>query len=761
MHHQAILLIIYLLSLPCIVAQPSASGGSSEQVDGPSDVLLKKTREGITIDGKLDEEAWFEGSPAVHFWQHFPVDTIRASNQTEIYMTYDDQNLYVATKCYSNRKNYVITSLKRDYNFSGNDNISLLFDTYNDQNNAFLFGMNPLGVRREALISNGGRARGDFAESWDNKWFGAAAIYDGYWVAEFAIPFKTLRYQEGAKEWRFNSYRYDTENNEITTWNQIRQNQIIMDLAYMGKMIWDEPLQKPGTNISVIPYATAGAFRDFANPSQTKTDFRSGIGGDAKIGITSGLNLDLTFNPDFSQVEVDQQVTNLDRFEIFLPEKRQFFLENADLFNSFGGRRGNPFFSRRIGVAIDTATGQNVQNKILYGARLSGKLNDDLRIGLMSMQTEKQIENGLPGFNYSVAALQQRVFSRSNISAIFVNKQAANAQDFQGPDQTFNNFNRLAGLEYRLATPNNRWTGKFYYHQVFSPRDIKDKFSAFAQLEYLQRKYRLEFASLFIGEGFEAEVGFIPRRDYHLFSPEIELFFYPQNDVLSEHSASIDFRQIYKVGTDGNPLLPKYGLSDRELDIEWQFSFTKGGRASMGMQYSWVFLLRDFDPTRGQEEGVYLPAGTDYGFASFIAQFSSDSRKKFSYELGTNIGQFYNGSRTGFEGDFTYRYQPYGSIAINYGINYLKLEEPFQPTTVWLFGPKIDLTFSKKVFLTTFIQYNSQFENLNINARFQYRFAPVSDFFLVYTDNYLFDPFSQFSVRNRGLVAKVTYWLNL
>ena len=755
--------MVMVCLLPWLInGQPSAPGSSTELGEtGHGDIFLKKTTESITIDGVLDEKAWFEGRPAVQFWQHFPVDTVHAKNQTEIFMTYDDQYLYVATKCYSNDKEYIISSLKRDYRFPGNDNISLLFDTYGDETNAFLFGMNPLGVRREALISNGGRMRSDFASSWDNKWLGEAKIHDGYWIAEFAIPFKTLRFHEGSQRWRFNSYRFDSDQNEITTWKQIRQNQLIMDLGHMGDMVWEEPLKKPGTNVSVIPYASSGLFRDFTDANESKPDFRGGIGGDAKIGITSGLNLDLTLNPDFSQVEVDQQVTNLDRFEIFLPEKRQFFLENADLFNSFGGRRSNPFFSRRIGVAIDTATGQNIQNKILYGARLSGKLNDDLRIGLLNMQTEKQSENGLPGFNYSVAAVQQKVFSRSNISAIFVNKQAANAGEFQGPNQSFKDFNRLAGVEYRLATPNNRWTGKFYYHQVFSPRDIGDKFSAFAQLEYLKRRYRLELASLFVGEGFEAEVGFVPRRDFHIVSPEVQLFFYPQNDLLSEHSLNVDFRHIYKVGTDGNPLLPKYGLSDRELDAEWEFSFTNSSSATLGLQYTWVFLLRDFDPTRGQEEGVFLPAGSDYGFTSFTAQYESDSRKKFSFDLGTNIGQFYNGARTGFEGDFTYRYQPYGSIAINYGINYLKLDAPFQPTTAWLFGPKIDLTFSKKVFLTTFIQYNSQFDNLNINARFQYRFAPVSDFFLVYTDNYLFDPWSQFSVRNRGLVAKVTYWLNL
>ncbi len=756
-----IIICLSLVAISTLGAQDIEPGGYESPDTDTEDIYLSKTRDVITIDGVLDEEAWFTGKPAIHFWQHFPVDTIQAKHQTEIYMTYDEQNLYIATKCYSATDDYIITSLKRDYNFSGNDNISILFDTYQDQTNAFLFGMNPYGVRREALISNGGRERGDFADSWDNKWFGEAKIHEGYWVAEFAIPFKTLRYKAGSKKWRFNSYRFDTQVNEITTWNQIRQNQIIMDLGHMGEMIWQEPLPNPGTNVTLIPYATAGTFRDFEDPLESKASFTGDIGGDAKIGVTSGLNLDLTINPDFSQVEVDQQVTNLDRFEILLPEKRQFFLENADLFSSFGGRRSNPFFSRRIGVAIDTATGQNIQNKILFGGRLSGKLSDDLRIGLLNMQTAKQVENGLPGFNYTVAALQQQVFSRSNISAIFVNKQATNVEEFNGAGQNFMSYNRLAGLEYRLATPNNKWTGKFFYHQIFSPSKVLDKYSWSGQLEYLQRNYRLEMAALFIGEGFDAEVGFVPRRDFLLLSPEIQLLFYPQSAVLSQHGLMLDTRFIHKVGADGNTLLPKYGLSDREVEASWTFEFTDNSRASLGLLHSYVFLLNEFDPTRTQDDEIFLPAGSDYNYSAFTGSYRSDSRKKFSIELETVIGQFFNGSRRGFEGELTYRYQPFGALSVNYGINHLKLAKPFEPTTVWLVGPRIDLTFSKKVFLTTFIQYNSQFDNLNINTRFQWRFQPVSDFFLVYTDNYFLEPFSQFSVRNRGLVAKITYWLNL
>ena len=176
-------------------------------------------------------------------------------------------------------------------------------------------------------------------------------IFDDYWSAEMEIPFKTLRFNNGSQEWSFNCYRFDTQSNEQSVWSAIPNNQWIFNLAFNKPLMWEEPLQKTGKNFSIIPYVTGGGNKDFEEiGSELEQNFDVGV--DAKVAVSSGLNLDLTVNPDFSQVEVDQQVTNLDRFELFFPERRQFFLENADLFGSFGPSRANPFFSRRIGVAI-------------------------------------------------------------------------------------------------------------------------------------------------------------------------------------------------------------------------------------------------------------------------------------------------------------------------------------------------------------------------------------------------------------------------
>ena len=716
------------------------------------------TNQKITPDGVLDEPVWQEAQVLSEFWQQFPADSVRAEGQTEVQMAYDNEFLYVAIVNKALHENFIIQSLRRDFSFIGSDNITLLFDTYNDQTNAIVFGMNAYGVRREALISNGGQQFGDFQASWDNKWYGNATKHDNYWIAEFSLPFKTLRYNEGAEEWRLNIYRNDTQFNERSTLTRIPQNRVIMDLSYMGKIKWPVPLGKPGRNISVIPYVTGGLSRDFEDENQSGSDVTGDVGFDAKLAVTPGLNLDLTVNPDFSQVEVDRQVTNLDRFEIFFPERRQFFLENADLFGSFGLTRVNPFFSRRIGVAVDTTTGQNFQNPINYGARLSGKVNDQLRIGLLNMQTAKETDNGLPAFNYTVAALQQRVFSRSNLSFIFVNKQAINGSESGGDFETYN---RVAGLEYRLFSTSNRWRGKAFWHQSISPENLDHNFTNGLQLEYQRRKYRLEWAQIMIGNGYNAEVGFVPRRDYFLISPEFQLFFYPLGNIVNQHSFNMDTRFFYQIGKDGNEFINDWGLGERQLEFTWNFQFANNTRGSIQSTENEITLLQDFDPTRIQADSVFLPAGETYNFTDLTLEYSSDQRKTVFFTASPTIGQFYNGFRAGMEGEVTYRFQPFGSVAFNFNYNHIDLESPFKTADVWLLGPRIDVTFSKKLFWTTFFQYNNQLDNLNINARFQWRFAPVSDFFLVYTDNYLIDPFSQFEKRNRAVVAKLTYWLNL
>ena len=723
-----------------------------------STISILKISSPINVDGVLDEDVWSKTDVGKNFFQNFPIDTSRALNDTEIRLAYDEDNLYVSMKCMSQGRDLITPSLRRDFDFLGNDNITILFDTYNDGTNALVFGMTAHGVAREAVVSNAGQSPFDFDESWDNKWKGVSKIYDDHWISEMSIPFKTLRYTKGSKKWRMNVYRYDTQTNEISCWIGIPRNRFVMDIGYMGDMIWEEPLEKTGRNVSIIPYTALNVNRDFEDPTESGTNTKMTIGGDAKIGISSGLNLDLTVNPDFSQVEVDQQVTNLERFEIFFPERRQFFLENADLFAGFGVSRVNPFFSRRIGVTVDPKTGQNIQNKIHFGARLSGKLNDRLRLGVLNMHTASQEGGTIPGFNFSVGTVEQKISNSSRIAAIFVNKQATNRATAETAGASI--YNRVLGLEYRLNTPDNLWTGKASFMKSFTPNIDEDDISHFVQVVRNERKFRLEWAQLYIGNGFNAEAGFTPRKDFFMMSPEASVNFFPSSSQLSQITLGFDSRMFINLGEDGNTILGKGEIQEIHFEPSINFTFSNFAMFDVEFNYFRIKLENDFDPTRIQKNGVVLGAGSDHTYATAGVSFSSDRRKPFSYNLSAGGGSYFNGSIFNTDGEFTFRYQPYGFVSLAYSYFRIALDSPFEVSNLWLIGPRIDLTFSKELFLTTFVQYNNQLDNVNINTRLQWRFAPVSDFFLVYTDNYSTDPFDTFSSRNRALVAKVTYWLN-
>lgn len=719
-------------------------------------VYIKEASSPIKVDGRLTEQAWKESVPAKNFMQTFPYDSSLSYSQCEIYLTYNKGFIFIGTKCNDTEpnKDFVILSKRRDFRGPGIESINLILDPFQDQTNAYAFGINPLGVQKEGLVVNGGSQGGDFSLDWDNKWTSEAVIGDGYWTAEMAIPFKTIRFPEGSTKWYFNAYRVDSKTNERATWNRVPRNFRPYSLSYTGEMIWDKPLPKPGANISVIPYVSSGLNKDFEE--NTVTSFQKDIGGDIKIALTPSMNLDLTINPDFSQVEVDRQVTNVDRFEIFFPERRQFFLENADLFAAFGSDDARPFFSRRIGVAIDTATGSNVQNKIYGGFRLSGKLNNRLRVGLLNMQAAEDLEISLPSINYTVAAVQQQVFSRSNISMFFVNKQSF---DKSYADKLFGDsvtYNRVAGIDYNLASITNKWTGKLFYHQSFQEQNPGKQYSHGASLRYSTQKWEAEWNHAMIGENYNAEVGFVRRTNINSIKPEISYKFYPSSGKLNNHGPGVEFEYLW----DAN------GSTDQLVRLAYDFRFQNNASFRLSYNNRFTRLLSDFDPTRtpDEENPLKLLAGSAYSYQSYWMRYESDPRKLVSLEIRHSGGENFNGTRYEYSPSITYRFQPFGSFTLDYSFNRIRLPAPYPSRDIHLIGPRVDLTLSKKLFLTNFMQFNTQNENVNINARLQWRFKPASDLFLVYTDNYFFsfeNPNANWMPRTRALVFKMTYWLNL
>ncbi len=717
----------------------------------PKTIHIKEAIDPIKIDGLLNEDSWTQAEKGSDYWLNFPTDTSRASSQTELMFTYDDRFIYVGAKLYApDDATYVTPSLRRDFRGAGNDMFTIAFDTFDDLTNAFQFGINPFGVRREGLVSNGGAQRGNLSLDWENKWYGEATQHEGYWMVEMAIPFKSIRYKEGNLVWNINSYRIDSHTGERSIWNPVPRNFALYSLAHTGKLVWDKAPKKPGANVSVIPYVSGNTVKEggYLNrddqqqiPRSTESSFDAGF--DAKVALGPALNLDITVNPDFSQVEVDRQVTNLDRFEIFFPERRQFFLENADLFSEFGADGLRPFFSRRIGVSRDENTGVNVQNKINFGARLSGKLNNNWRLGVLNMQAAAINDIDLPQVNYTVTALQRKVFNRSNVGLIFVNKQ-----DLANKSNTsFNQFNRVVGLDYNLASADNSLNGKFFYHRTFEKDDSQNSFAASANLLYSTINWQIEGLAQKVGNGYNPEVGFARRNNYERGALSLRKNFYPNSGAIQRISPGIE-TEVYTNDTNGT--------TDSQVSLGLELAMLNTSNIRLSVNRSYIYLFRAFDPTRNNNER--LPADTDYEYTNVEAFFSGDTRKPFYLTVFANAGGYYNGNRLGLGGNLNYRVLPYGLVTMNFNYNRIRLPEPYGSADLFLIGPRFDITFTKKLFWTTFIQYNNQIDNLNINSRIQWRFKPVSDVFIAYTDNYFPDDFRN---KNRALVIKVTYWLNL
>ncbi|MEQ6121721.1 DUF5916 domain-containing protein [Reichenbachiella sp. MALMAid0571] len=691
-------------------------------------LFIYETQATIEVDGILDEEPWLNAQRASDFFRVLPIDTGFAVSKTEVMMTYDETHLYMGIICYDvTPGRRPVESLRRDFTFGKNDNFLSFIDTYNDQTNGFSFGISAAGAQWDGTQSSGGTVGLD----WDTKWKSEVKNYPDKWVAEFAIPFRSIRYREGDTEWGISFSRLDLKNNEKSSWTPIPRQFPTASLAYTGTLVWDKPLGKAGTRFGLIPYISGRVLQDVetGEPANTKGD----AGLDAKISLSTSMNLDLTVNPDFSQVEVDRQVTNLSRFELFFPEKRQFFLENSDIFASLGTYGLRPFFSRRIGL----------QNKVRAGARVSGKLGEKWRIGLMNMQTgSSDIEFGA---NYSVATVQKQVFSRSNLNLFVVNKELTT--NYNEQDTILAKYNRVAGIDFNLASADNQWTGKMFYHQSFSPQAIDKHFTTFGELNYKTQQFNLSGRYTYVGDGYDAEVGYVIRKNYHRINPEIGYKFYPGSNRIANHGFNFSVNNFYK---------PDFTLTDRALQLKYAIVWLNRSELSLELTDGFVRLLTPFDPTNNG--GEKLDTGSTYNWKEFTLTYTSDARQLFNYIVSVRSGGYFDGNRFSLNGETNYRVQPFGSLALVSSFHRItNLSTQLSDTEFFLIGPKLDITFTNKIFFTTFVQYNDQIDNLNLNMRFQWRFAPVSDLFIVYTDNSFPE---NFQTKNRALVLKLSYWFN-
>jgi hypothetical protein len=740
-------------SILMMMVSPGRAYWDPESEPGSADrnYSIVPTTDPIQIDGVLSEEIWNRVPVATGFWMSYPVDDreVEQHLQTEVRMTSDEQYLYISAVCYGPEE-YVIKTLKRDKEFWEGDGFGVVIDPVNEQTNGFVFHINPAGVQAEYLVTGQtgrrrepepGQALKGFNLAWDNKWLSEVTTHPDRWVAELAIPFKTLRFEKDKNQWGINFFRRDAANNSTHTWSPVPIEFFEIELGYTGTLNWDKGPKKATRNFAIIPYAKGGVAKDYEAGTNPEAIYQAGV--DAKVPVTSSLNLDLTINPDFSQVEVDEQVINLTLFDIQLPEKRLFFLENSDIFEDFGIPPMRPFFSRKIGLDEDGNT-----IPILYGARLSGNANENLRIGVMNLQT-RETEAFLPQ-NYTVASFQQQVLERSVIKGYFHNRDALRAED---PD-----YNRNAGLEFQYRSADGRFQSFAGYARSFTSELQGKSYSYLAGIGYDNRNISIYSNLSGMGKNYRADMGYIRGQEYYDAERDTSIYIgmnhwftrgsytiYPKN---SKRIISHEFngRYIYDVDT-------AFSMLNMEIEGGYTLEFASTARIQASYNHTMVNLLYPFTFI-GDEP---LPADI-YRYDQAEISLQSDQRKLFSLMAGGAFGTFYNGTRMQYTFGIKYRAQPWGNFSINVEQNFLEFPKPYGSDNLFLINPRIEINFSRKLFWTTFLQYNTQEDNFNINSRIQWRFAPMSDLYIVYTDNYAVEFWGP---KHRALVVKLNYWFSL
>ena len=493
-------------------------------------------------------------------------------------------------------------------------------------------------------------------------------------------------------------------------------------------MAW-EKIPEVKKNISLIPYLSSSIQKK--GTSKMKTGVDAGL--DAKIAVTSSLNLDLTINPDFSQVEADAQQINLDRFSLYFPERRNFFIENEDLFSRFGFSKIRPFFSRRIGISDDGAL-----VPILFGARLSGNLSPNTRVGLLNVQTAKS-NDSLLAENFTVACFQRKI-GGGNLAGILVNKEVLN-------EDSEVDYNRVLGLDYNVLSKNNRLRGKLFYHQSFSDDNSAFQYAHASWLTYRSPTVTYTWNHEYVDKNYQADVGFVPRQGlgYWRLEPAVQKYFYAKSEKINYHGP----RVYYDLYT--NEDLDK---TDERIQLSYYVNTANTSNLTMHYTHTYLKLLSPFNPI--SSDTLLFDEG-DYEWNDVSFNFNPVSRKKFSFGFFGQYGTFYLGNKTTYGGTVNYRVEPYLQFSLAANFNYLNMPDPYMSENLLLISPRVDVSLSKKVFISSLVQINQQTQKMALNGRLQYRFKPMSDFYLVFNQNINTETNQ---VEQTSVILKFNYWFN-
>jgi hypothetical protein len=696
--------------------------------------------EPVRVDGRFDEPFWALIDPATGFTQREPNPGEAATERTEVRFAYDDRNMYIGVTAFDSEPDAVLAkAMQRDGqgSFGGfggpagayrdDDSVTIVLDTFLDGRNGFYFETNPNGARADALIEN----ERDANFEWDGVWNVSSRRTAEGWAAEFVIPFSTLRFDPNSDTWGANIRRLIRRKNEEVHWAPIDLGENVLRVSLAGDLIGMLDLE-PGLNLRIKPFGSASSARDYRDPmAEAENSFDAGLDL-LRWGITNSMTLDLTANTDFAQVEVDNQQVNLTRFSLFFPEKREFFLENAGIFDfakadaAGGSNRGGPlwrvFHSRNIGIDEEGIV------PIVAGGRFTGRAGG-WNWGLLDVQTDSVDELGVRSTNWGVARLKRNIGARSSIGGIFTNRQSG------GDD-----WNRVAGLDADInPTQQININGAL---TTSSDSGIDGSgWAGTAGFNYRGNVWQASAGYTQITDDFNPEMGFLLRSGVRQYSYNVNFEPRPSN-TMGVRNLSFAHRGSYFVGDDGE-------LESATSTLRFfGFDLLSGDRATFFGDYNYDRIQEPFEI----QPGIFVEPGK-HSWATVGIFISTDSSRPVSFFGFWTKGGFYNGNRLQGSNGLTLRLNKH--VRLNTDWNYNSVELPDGAFTVNVLRQRVDVGLSPNLFWNNFVQYNDSDDLMSINSRLNWIYKPGADLFLVYNQEW--ETGNGSIPADRAIILKFTY----
>jgi len=742
-------------------ASPVSAGGQRPAVPDAIQIAARPLADGAAapvVDGRITDEAWLKVEPYTNFIQTDPIEGAPASERTEVRVVFDKSTLYIGVVAFDSEPGrIVVNQSRRDADITEEDAIIVVLDTFNDSQNAFVFGTNPLGIEYDGQVSGEGQTSGTavftsgtsgsqrggisaFNPNWDGDWVVKSAVTSRGWETEIAIPFKTLRYQTGAdRTWGFNVKRNIRRKNEQVFLSPVTRGFDIYRVSSAAKLTG---LNLPSRrDVKLIPYVLGSANKDYTFATD-QLDDKARAGLDVKWGVRPNLTADFTVNTDFAQVEADEEQLNLTRFDLFFPEKRPFFLENASIFQFGATQQVDLFFSRRIGLSATGASGVPID--ILGGGRLSGKIGK-YNVGLMNMETRAAVDGRTdrlltPANNFGVIRVQREV-GRSSFGGIYVNREGTGDRSFDG------DYNRAYGIDANIQVSTN---GKLftYLARTDSPESKGGAdYSARAFYSFTNNLWQASAGYTHVGDFFNPEVGYLPRRGYR--RPEARVFFTPQPKRwpwIRRISPHASYNAYY--GIDDNLVQTSMGHFHF-----FEIQPKQGGRFGTFFERNQDRPITDFPVFNAGGKRVVIPPGL-YTWYQVANEYLSDPSARFATTLRWRHGGFYDGDFEAYETSLAYR--PSARIQTSFGWTRQNIDMIYGNFHTDLVPVKVSYAFTTLANLQALVQYNNQTSQISSNIRLALLNRSGTGLFVVYNDRRDTTEFNPIETLGRSFVVKYT-----